>query len=417
MSGLYIHIPFCASRCIYCGFSSTTLLRLQDDYVDALCKEMTMRQPTEPVQTVYLGGGTPSLLSKKNLEKLFACIAMVYGHGTVLGNFQPNNTFKEITIECNPDDVTEELAQELIALGINRVSIGAQTFSPRRLKFIHRRHTAEQIKQAVRNLRMAGFKNISIDLMFGFPGETLQEWIEDIREALALQVEHISAYSLMYEDNTPLTRLLKEGKIHEINDELSLEMYKTLIELLNESGYEQYEISNFAKLVENPQKGEGRKTDSKTKRMSSSSEGVWDNRPVVASPFRSRHNSSYWHEIPYIGIGASAHSYDLKSRQWNIADLRQYIQSIQSGKVPCEKETLDLNTRYDDLITTALRTREGIDLKRMEVEYGKALHDFLLKCAEPYLKLHDLKITDQQLSLTRGGLYISNEIMSDLMHV
>ncbi len=417
MSGLYIHIPFCASRCIYCGFYSTTLLALQNAYVDALCKEMKMRKPIEPVRTIYLGGGTPSLLSEYNLKKLFTNIYAVYGHESERKTTPEKEPFEEITIECNPDDVSEEFASILVSLGVNRVSIGAQTFSSRQLKFIHRRHTAEQIPLAVHRLRTMGIQNISIDLMFGFPGETLADWENDLRNALALQVEHISAYSLMYEKGTPLFQLLKKGEVHEIDDELSLNMYKTLIDTLNENGYEQYEISNFAKSDADTYGSSGKNPLTQDKSQLTSDNLMWDNRPEMLSPYRSRHNSSYWHETPYIGIGAAAHSYDLKSRQWNIADLRQYIQAIQSGTIPYKREILNLNTRYNDLITTALRTREGINLRKMKEEYGSHLYDFLLRNARQHIENKNMKIVDHQLSLTRKGLFISDDIMSDLMDV
>ncbi|GAA6528443.1 coproporphyrinogen III oxidase [Segatella asaccharophila] len=417
MSGLYIHIPFCASRCIYCGFYSTTLLPLQDAYVEALCKEMKMQKPVDPVQTVYLGGGTPSLLSRGNLEKLFANIHAIYGRKTEESTVHHPESFREVTIECNPDDITDEFAREIVSLGINRVSIGAQTFSPARLRFIHRRHTAEQIPAAVHRLRNAGIHNISIDLMFGFPGETLADWEEDLHEALGLQVEHISAYSLMYEKGTPLYHLLKEGRIREIDDDLSLEMYKTLLDTLNDNGYEQYEISNFARLNQEAHSPSGQSTLRSGRKNPGPDHPAWDDRPETVSPYRSLHNSSYWHEIPYIGIGAAAHSYNLTSRQWNIADLHQYIHAIESGNIPCESERLSMDTRYDDLITTALRTREGIDLRKMKEEYGDGLYSFLLQNAEPHLKDKNMKIRDHQLSLTRQGLYISDDIMSDLMDV
>lgn len=380
MAGLYVHIPFCASRCLYCGFYSTTSGQLQDTYVEALCRELQLRSPSEPIYTIYLGGGTPSLLSPDNLDRLFGALHHYAG---------PASQWKEVTIECNPDDVTGPLARHWANIGINRVSMGAQTFSPTRLRFLRRRHTPEEIPIAIQRLREAGIRNLSLDLMFGFPGETLADWDEDLRLALAQQVEHLSAYSLMYEEGTPLYRLLQEGKVREIDEELSLAMYDHLIDTLEEAGYEHYEISNFAL-----------KTD-----------------PAKISPFRSRHNSSYWHEVPYLGIGAAAHSYDRQSRQWNIADLQAYIEAIRNDIIPCTREILDCNTRYDDLVTTALRTREGIDLQQMQKEYGKELHNYLIQSALPYLNTGRMRIHDGHLSLARTGLYISDTILSDLMHV
>lgn len=381
MAGIYLHIPFCESRCIYCGFYSTTSLSLRSDYVEALCHEMALR-PVEkalgslqPIETVYLGGGTPSQLLPGQLQQLFDELQEHY----LAANSVPAEKM-EITMECNPDDVTEELCRTLSHLPVNRISMGAQTFSDQRLKFLHRRHTARQVKEAVERLRTVGIHNISIDLMFGFPGETLQDWQEDLREALSLGVEHISAYSLMIEEGTALQRMMEREHISEPDEEVSLSMYDMLIDRLTEAGYEHYEISNFA-------------------------------RPG----FRSRHNSSYWHEVPYIGLGAAAHSYTGTERSWNVESVQQYITSIQSGILPSEAEKLSLPTRFDDLITTALRTREGIDLEKARKEYGEDIYRHLLKEAEEKCRRGTMQITQGRLSLTRAGLYISDDIMSDFM--
>ena len=267
MLGLYIHIPFCASRCIYCGFYSTVptkkkdeRLSVEEQYVNAICHEMELRTEKNSdnsgeriggLSTIYLGGGTPSQLSFESLQKIFQTIDKVYHIGLEWDT--ENNTCTtatpiEITMECNPDDITEEFAQNLRSLPINRISMGAQTFSDERLRFLHRRHTADEVETAVKRLRNANIENISVDLMFGFPNETLEEWKEDIERLLALDIEHISAYSLMYEEGTPLYRLLQAGKVKDMDDELYRQMYDTLIDRLAEAGYEQYEISNFAKL-------------------------------------------------------------------------------------------------------------------------------------------------------------------------
>ena len=381
MAGLYIHIPFCESRCIYCGFYSTTSLKLRDDYVDALCREMQMRPSKaalgndEPIETIYLGGGTPSQLKGSQLNQIFSAIRKNY---TLTENIENI----EITMECNPDDVTGDFCETLKQLPVNRISMGAQTFSNERLRFLHRRHNAREVDEAITRLRNIGIRNISIDLMFGFPEESLSQWVSDIRHAIQLDVEHISAYSLMYEEGTPLYHLLEQEKIREIEEETSRRMYETLIDLLTGAGYEHYEISNFA-------------------------------RPG----FRSRHNSSYWHEVPYIGIGAAAHSYNRKQRSWNIENIQTYIRSISEGILPSESEQLDITTRYNDLITTALRTSDGIDLMKMEQEFGKELADRLLQEAQPHISRRLMKIKDGRLSLTREGLYISDDVMSDFMIV
>lgn len=374
MAGIYIHIPFCKSRCIYCGFYSTTLLDLRKKYINAVCHEMELRKNyiREPFSTIYLGGGTPSLLDEAELTKLFLYINNVY-------DVDRN---AEITMECNPDDITPEFTNMLSHLPINRVSMGAQTFADSRLRLLHRRHNSDEVKHAVKLLREAGIKNISIDLMFGFPDESLSQWKEDISAALALNVEHISAYSLMYEEDTPLWKMLDTGKVKEIDEELSLTMFKELVCQLTDAGYEHYEISNFA-------------------------------RPG----YRSRHNSSYWHQVPYIGLGAAAHSFDLNSRQWNVADLKLYIEEINNGIIPMEREELDNDTTFNDIITTALRTSDGIDLNAMETRLGKRYRNTLISAAGKHIEQGLLEIRHDRLRLTSEGIFISDMVMSDLMIV
>lgn len=387
MAGLYIHIPFCESRCVYCGFYSTTSLKLRDAYVDALIKEMSLRpilqelEEGEKIETIYLGGGTPSQLTGEQLIRLFD------GINKYISDI---NSDMEITIECNPDDITDEFCQTLKQLPVNRISMGAQTFSNQRLRFLHRRHNAQEVKTAVERLRNIAINNISIDLMFGFPGENIKQWKSDIQEAISLNVEHISAYSLMYEEGTLLYRLLEQGKIEEIDEETSRNMYETLIQLLTKAGYEHYEISNFA-------------------------------RPG----YRSRHNSSYWHETPYIGIGTAAHSYKrihkegqlFVTRSWNINQLTQYIELIKLGVLPSEEEELGINSRYNDLIATALRTSDGISIEHVAEEFGEELARKLASEAQKHINRGLMKIENDHLSLTPKGLYISDDIMSDLVIV
>ena len=415
MFGLYIHIPFCASRCIYCGFYSTTSARkkgerlsVEEQYVNALCHEMELRMEKSDdmfgrkmtgLSSIYLGGGTPSLLSFNSLQKIFQTIDKVY-HIGLEWNKEDNTCSTtipiEITMECNPDDVTEEFAQNLRSLPINRISMGAQTFSDERLHFLHRRHTADEVKNAVKRLRGIGIKNISVDLMFGFPNETLEEWNDDIERLLALDIEHISAYSLMYEKGTPLFRLLQEGKVKEIDEELYRQMYDTLIDRLAKAGYEQYEISNFAKLdVQSPKFN------------------IQTSKSKIQSLYRSQHNSSYWQNIPYIGIGAAAHSYGNGKRSWNVADIKAYITAIQKNRLPSEEEIIDADTHYNDIIMTALRTCEGIDLSILPAEY----RTYLIRLAKPFQQQGLLKEDNGKLHLTRNGIYVSDSIMSDLMKV
>ena len=370
-AGLYVHIPFCASRCVYCGFYSTTSLQLRQRYVDALCREMRLLPFKPRISTIYLGGGTPSQLTHDELSQLFSHIYNVY-------DVSPD---AEVTMECNPDDIGEGMLE---GLPVNRVSMGAQTFSDERLRLLRRRHSAEEVDKAVDALRRDGIANISIDLMFGFPDETLDDWKADVAHAISLNPEHISAYGLMFEEGTPLYRMLEEGKVKEIDEDLSLRMYSELIDMLEAAGYEHYEISNFARLD-----GE------------------------AVSKWRSRHNSSYWHDIPYIGLGAGAHSYYQMSRHWNPDNIIMYMDAVEQGKLPYEEEEIDSDTHYDDIVTTALRTREGICLDKLDNTH----RTFLMNNAKSYVNRGLLAIEDGHLHLTREGINVSNRIMSDLMDV
>ena len=384
MAGIYIHVPFCASRCIYCGFYTATTLSSQDRLVRALCSELDMRRdylldkaaPTSPItiDTIYLGGGTPSQLSQENLLRLFDAI---YNKVEQVPTFHISPT-AEVTMECNPDDLTPQFVQTIARLPVNRVSMGVQTFSDERLNFLRRRHKATDIEPAIQRLRQVGIGNISIDLIFGFPKQTVNEWATDLQKAIELDVEHISAYSLMYEEGTPLFRLLEQQRVSEIADSQSLDMFNLLVDTLTTNHYEHYEISNFAR------------------------EG-----------FSSRHNASYWQGIPYLGLGPSAHSYDGNSRQWNVSNLHKYMDAIENGTVPMEKETLDEDTKYNDWITTALRTKEGLDLNLL----SEAHREYLLRAAEPHLREGNLVLTNNNIALSRAGIFISDSVMSDLVKV
>lgn len=373
MAGIYIHIPFCASRCIYCAFYSTTSLDLRQRYTDALCRESGVRRQETEVRSIYLGGGTPSQLTIPQLRQIFDTL---YKYNKVAED-------AEITIEVNPDDVTEAFAENLRTLPVNRVSMGAQTFNDQRLRYLHRRHTAAQVAEAVERLRAAGIRNISIDLMYGFPDETLNNWTHDIDAALALHVEHLSAYCLSIEEGTPLHRMMNghNGNSHPCvlpDEETERAMYYLLKDRLESAGLEHYEISNFA-------------------------------RPG----FRSRHNSAYWNYTPYIGLGAAAHSFDGHTRSWNVADIHQYIKGIERGERLFESETIEGDTRYNDLLTTALRTREGLDLDLL----SDRQRDYCLRCARRFIDDGLLSMHLGHLALTRRGLFISDMIISSLMLV
>ena len=373
--GIYIHIPFCKSRCIYCGFYSTTNKELKERYVDALIREIHMRKDDfarlgtslspSSTSTVYFGGGTPSSLSVCDIKRIVGALESTF-----------NGTPSEVTLEMNPDDVTEDYIKAVRQMGINRISMGIQTFDDSRLQFIRRRHNASQAEKAVMTIREEGIHNVSIDLMFGFPNQTIDEWVTDIKKAIALHPTHISAYSLMYEEDTPLFRMLQKGEINQIDDETSLAMYTELINRLTANGYEHYEISNFA-----------------------------------MPGYRSVHNSSYWHDTPYLGFGAAAHSYNKDTRSWNIPDLKKYIESIESGVLPSESEVIDADTHYNDLITTALRTREGLNLDDLPQKY----REYALVNARKSISEHLLEATDSHIRLTREGLFVSDMVMSELI--
>lgn len=375
MAGIYLHIPFCKRRCIYCDFYSTTLEERKDEYVSSLCKELSLRRhylKDEVIKTIYWGGGTPSQLEERHFRQVFDTLTQLY-------DIQPD---AEITLEANPDDLNRTYINMLQRLPFNRISIGIQTFDDDTLRLLHRRHTATQAIEAVHRCQDAGFDNISIDLMYGLPRENMQSWEHDLQQALGLHVQHLSAYHLIYEEGTELWQLRRQHRIEEVDEDSSLAFFNLLMDRMREAGFEHYEISNFAL----PGK-------------------------------HSRHNSSYWDGTAYMGCGAAAHSYDGNSRQWNVASLEQYIIGIGEGKVPCEVEPLDLHTRYNDRIVTAIRTSKGLRLSDLEREFGRELYTHCLNCARPFLKQGTLVIENDCLRLTREGIFISDGIMSDLLWV
>ena len=375
MAGIYIHIPFCKRRCIYCDFFSTTQSEKKPAYVHALCQELDMRKDYlegEYIETIYLGGGTPSQLSQEELEEIFSTLYNIY----------KVKEDAEITLEANPDDLTPEYVHMLRSLPINRISMGIQTFQEETLKLLHRRHTARQAIEAFQRCREAGFQNISIDLMYGLPGETLDTWKQDLQQAIALRPEHISAYHLIYEEGTALWKLKEQHQVEEADEDLSVTLFRTLIDELTRAGYEHYEISNFC-----------------------------------LPGLHSRHNSSYWTGKKYLGCGPSAHSFNGTSRQWNVASLDKYIHAIQQGKLDYEIEELDIYTRYNDFVITAIRTHWGMSLSQLRSTYGEELYRYCLRMAKPHLAQGVLEMKEDTLKLTKEGIFISDGIMSDLLWV
>lgn len=357
MHGIYIHIPFCKSRCQYCDFFSTTLLDRRKDYVNALIEEWGQRHVSD-IATIYIGGGTPSLLEPDDLSHLLSSL-------TVQGAIHPF----EITLEANPGDITADKLQAWQAAGVNRLSIGIQSFNDRLLSLIGRRHAAEQAQKAVAMAQQAGLTNISIDLMYGLPTQTMTEWEQSIRKALDLNVQHISCYCLSYEEGTPLFRRLQQGEVTETDEDTLNAMYDTLCSHLQDKGFEHYEVSNFA-----------------------------------LPEFRSQHNSSYWNDTPYIGLGAGAHSYDGLHRRWNINDIDAYIQGVHSGSAYYEQETLTAEQRHIERIMLSLRTAEGCSVDEV--------------CHEKYAPLVEqglLRLQSDHLVATQQGLHILNRIIEDLL--
>lgn len=375
MAGIYIHVPFCKSRCIYCDFYSTTNAQLTHRYIQSVCRELEIRKDylrDEPIETIYFGGGTPSQLSAENFNQIISTINAVYG----------TKQCREITLEANPDDLTPQYLESLSALPFNRISMGIQTFNDNTLKLLKRRHTAQQAIQAVYQCRQAEFNNISIDLIYGLPGETLQDWNADLDVAISLGIEHISAYHLIYEEGTSLYKMLQSNLVNETDEDISNLLFSTLIERLTTAGYEHYEISNFS------------------------------------LPGRhSQHNSSYWNGTHYLGCGPSAHSFNGESRSWNVSSLSAYIKGIEKERPVSETEILNSNTRYNDFVITSLRTNKGLSLDLLKKNFGSKLLEYCLLMADKHLKNNALEVTNGFLRLTREGIFISDSIMSDLLSV
>ncbi len=340
-------------------------------YVETLCKELELRRnylQEEKIQTIYLGGGTPSQLSAEDFKQIFEKIEEVGA-----------SEEKEITLEANPDDITPQYLKSIKDLPFNRISIGIQSFNDTDLKFLNRRHNSQAAIEAVRLCQESGFRNISIDLMYGLPNQTLQAWQVNLQQTLELDIQHISAYHLIYEEGTRLYDLLNKQKIIPVNEELSVLMFSGMIDILEANGFEHYEISNFAK-----------------------------------PGFASQHNSSYWNGTHYLGIGASAHSFNGKARHWNISDLDKYIQSINLGNLPQETEIIGEKEAYNDFILTRMRTMKGMDLNELETLFGKDKIRYCLQQAQKHIQKQTIQADNNFLRLTRKGIFISDGIMSDL---
>lgn len=375
VSGIYIHIPFCKRRCTYCDFYSTVGLNHVDRYIDCLIAEATMRANELPdngrsAETLYIGGGTPSQLTLEQMQRLVTGLRNVFGF----------EQLKEFTVEVNPDDVTRDYVAGLVSLGVNRISMGVQSFNDAELQAIGRRHTAREAIDSLSEIRAAGIGNVSIDLIYGLPLQTLDTWRETVGQAIALRPQHISAYALSYEPGTALWRQRERGEVKEADDDLSVTMYRELIDALCQAGYEHYEISNFA-----------------------------------LPGFNSRHNSSYWNDKPYLGLGASAHSYDCKVRRYNLADIVEYIKAIEAHHTAFEIEQLTLSERYDEAVMVQLRTLRGIDLDFIESRFGLDALQHLKREAEIHINHKRLVADVHYIRLTADGIMTSDAIIRDLM--
>lgn len=375
MAGIYIHVPFCKTRCIYCDFYTRTDMSPKYNYVAAVCKEIGLRKDYisgEIIDTIYFGGGTPSQLSDADFKKIFE---------TIYNTFEVA-TDAEITMEANPDDLDLHYLEVLRKLPFNRLSVGVQSFDDNELKFLKRRHSSEKAMEVVSDCKYLGYDNISIDLMYGLPNQTMNIWQQNLDKAISLDIQHISAYHLIYEQGTRLYRLFKMGDVKAVDEELSVDMFSLMIDKLESAGFEHYEISNFAK-----------------------------------NRLYSRHNTSYWLGKKYIGLGPAAHSFDGQNRAWNIASISKYIEGIENKELPLEVEHLDEHTRYNDFILTGMRTMWGVDLMELERLFGSVKRDYCLKNVKRYIDDGSVFRNNDVLKLTRQGIFISDGIMSDMMWV
>lgn len=375
MAGLYIHVPFCTKRCTYCDFFSSTEIKYKKEYIQAVIRELELRKDYiggETVSSVYFGGGTPSQLTASDFGPIFDTIYRLYAV----------DLYSEITLEANPDDLTSEYISSLHSLPFNRISMGIQSFRDDDLQFLNRRHTSSQAIRAVEECRQQGFHNLSVDLIYGIPQQTLSAWNYNLTTAVSLGVPHISAYHLIYEEGTALYKLKEAGKVTSVEEDLSVSMFSLLIDLLTTAGFRHYEISNFGK-----------------------------------DYFFSRHNSGYWNGKKYLGVGPSAHSYNGENRQWNVSSMPAYLKGVADGTLQIEKEDLDLSTRYNDFIITGLRTIWGIDLNILQKRFGPELLNYCKKQIVPHLNNGLLKQNGNIITLTRSGIFISDSVMSDLLFV
>ncbi|MEZ4886508.1 MAG: radical SAM family heme chaperone HemW [Chitinophagales bacterium] len=373
MSGIYIHIPFCKQACHYCNFHFSTSLKYKNELIAALLQEIELRKdylPTPKIETVYFGGGTPSLLSADEIQQIFE----------QLNRFYHIEADAEITLEANPDDLLPAKIEALKQTPVNRFSIGIQSFDAEDLAFMNRAHNVEQAETCIRLAQDAGFDNLTIDLIYGAPTTSHEKWEQNLQKAIDFGVPHISAYCLTVEPKTALAHFVATGKAADVDEEQAAQQFEVLVETLTQAGFSHYEISNFGKVG-------------------------WE----------SKHNSSYWMGKPYIGLGPAAHSFDGRlTRQWNVAHNQQYIKAIAEGTVPKEVEVLSISERFNEYLMTSLRTIWGCDLEKVRREFGEVLYCHLLKEIQPFLKQSLLQQKGDFLVLTNQGKFLADGIISAL---
>lgn len=373
MAGIYLHIPFCKKLCSYCDFYHVISGGDHTSFIEALVREMEMRRAytgSEEISTLYMGGGTPSVLSLKETGMILE---------SVWRNFNISSD-PEITIELNPDDVNPPYLSGLKALKVNRISLGIQSWHDDDLRLLNRRHDSGQASAALDEIRNAGFENISADLIYGIPGMTSARWAENLDLTFSKDIKHLSAYHLTIEKGTPFWKMKDKGLLQETEEEESVAQFNLLTEKAEMAGFIQYEISNFAK-----------------------------------PGYFSIHNTNYWKQVTYLGLGPSAHSFNGYSRQWNIRDLKGYVKAVGSDRDFYEKEELDNRTRFNEYIMTSLRTMWGVDLEYVEKVFEKEGYDYLLNIAGKFIAYGLMKHENNTLVLTNQGKMISDNLISELM--
>jgi oxygen-independent coproporphyrinogen-3 oxidase len=373
MAGIYIHIPFCKTLCSYCDFYHIISQTDYQDFINALIKESVLRRDyigNEIISTIYIGGGTPSVLSAKEIQAILDSIGKTY----------PVDKDCEITIEINPDDINKEYLKSLKNSAVNRVSLGIQSWRDADLKLLNRRHNAAQAAYSLGETLKAGFQNVTIDLIYGIPGMTTQDWSSNLDFSFSFDIQHLSAYHLTIEPGTIFWKMKEKGQLFEIDEEESNIQFHLLIEKTESAGFVQYEISNFGK-----------------------------------PGYFSVHNTNYWKQVNYLGLGPSAHSFNGYSRQWNVRDVRKYIKAVNSGSPLFEREELDKRTRFNEYIMISLRTMWGIDLDYVERTFDKEGYDYIVNLAGKLIDYGLMKPDKKTLVLTNQGKMISDNIISELM--